>query len=100
MAMKKNRDLVLGKTIWMVRDVREKDKYQRLLRFVFVDNIFVNFELVKQGMANSAGLSAGYFLSGFFQEKRSLKPIRLLSELKRTPGHLWGFCPHPLQFFD
>jgi micrococcal nuclease len=50
-AMEKNRDLVLGKTIWMVRDVRDKDKYQRLLRFVFVGNTFVNLALVQQGVA-------------------------------------------------
>lgn len=50
-AMETNRNLVLGKTIWMVRDVRDKDKYHRLLRFVFVGDLFVNLELVKQGVA-------------------------------------------------
>ena len=37
-----NRELVEGKTIWMVKDIREIDKYQRLLRFVFVGDTFVN----------------------------------------------------------
>jgi micrococcal nuclease len=46
-----NRDLVLGKVIWMVKDVRERDKYQRLLRFVFVGDTFVNYELVRLGVA-------------------------------------------------
>ncbi len=47
----KNFDLVMGKTIWMVKDVRDKDQYGRLLRFVFVGQKFVNLELVKQGAA-------------------------------------------------
>jgi len=46
-----NRELVQGKTIWMVKDIRERDKYQRLLRFVFVGNTFVNYELVRLGVA-------------------------------------------------
>lgn len=50
-ARRKNIDLVMGKTIWMVKDVREKDQYGRLLRFVFVDQVFVNLELVRQGAA-------------------------------------------------
>jgi len=47
----KNFNLVMGKTIWMVKDVRDKDQYGRLLRFVFVGQKFVNLELVKQGAA-------------------------------------------------
>lgn len=46
-----NRELVGGKTIIMVKDIREVDKYGRLLRFVFVDDYFVNAELVKRGAA-------------------------------------------------
>jgi micrococcal nuclease len=51
LARDRNDNLVYGKTIWMVRDVRDKDQYKRLLRFVFVDGIFVNLELVRQGVA-------------------------------------------------
>ena len=46
-----NRELVQGKTIWMIKDVREIDRYKRLLRFVFVGDIFVNYDLVRQGIA-------------------------------------------------
>jgi micrococcal nuclease len=46
-----NKELVKGKTIWMVKDVREKDKFQRLLRFVFVGDTFVNYELVRLDVA-------------------------------------------------
>lgn len=46
-----NRELLQGKMIWMVKDVRERDKYQRLLRFVFVGDTFVNYELIRLGVA-------------------------------------------------
>ena len=34
--------------------VSETDKYKRLLRYVYVDDIFINEELVKTGYANVA----------------------------------------------
>lgn len=46
-----NRDLVGGKQVLLVKDVSEVDQYNRLLRYVFVDNQFVNYELVKRGFA-------------------------------------------------
>ena len=46
-----NRELVDGKSIILVKDVSETDKYDRLLRYVMVENKFVNFELVRQGLA-------------------------------------------------
>lgn len=46
-----NQALVNGKKVLLVKDVSETDKYGRLLRYVFVGDIFVNHELVKQGCA-------------------------------------------------
>ena len=50
-ALQANRQLVEGKIVRLERDVSETDKHGRLLRYVFVDNMFVNAELVRQGMA-------------------------------------------------
>jgi len=50
-ATERNRQLVAGKTITMVRDVSETDKYDRLLRYVLADGEFVNYALVAQGYA-------------------------------------------------
>ena len=54
----KNKELVEGKTITLVRDVSDKDKYDRLLRYVYVDpsksseqTIFVNDYLITNGYA-------------------------------------------------
>lgn len=51
-----NRKLVLNKEIRMVKDVSDKDRYGRLLRYVYVkneqgDELFVNETLVKEGYA-------------------------------------------------
>ena len=46
-----NQELVLGKTALLFKDVSETDGYGRLLRYVVVDGLFVNYELVYQGYA-------------------------------------------------
>lgn len=48
-----NRSLVLGKKVRLQYDVQQKDRYGRILAYVFVDNMFVNLELVKNGFAVS-----------------------------------------------
>ena len=50
-AWQANRELVEGKIVHLERDVCEVDKYGRLLRYVYVGDIFVNAELVRQGLA-------------------------------------------------
>ena len=52
-AWQANRQLVEGKEVRLERDVSETDKYGRLLRYVYVDDIFVNAELVRQGLARA-----------------------------------------------
>jgi micrococcal nuclease len=48
-----NSNLVLGKMVTLVKDVSETDRYDRLLRYVFVGDTFVNYELVANGLAHS-----------------------------------------------
>jgi len=49
---KKLEELILGKEIILENDVNNKDGLNRLLRYIFVDNVFVNLEMVRQGFAN------------------------------------------------
>ena len=53
-AMHMNSVIVSGQQVTLVKDVSETDQYDRLLRYVFFGDIFVNYELVKQGFANAA----------------------------------------------
>jgi len=50
-ATRLNRQLVGGETVRLEKDISETDRYGRLLRYVYVDDIFVNAELVRQGLA-------------------------------------------------
>jgi len=52
-ATQANIDLVLGKTVRLVKDKSDTDRYGRLLRYLFVDDIFVNKVLVEQGHAEA-----------------------------------------------
>ena len=52
-AWQANRRLVEGKEVRLELDVSATDKYGRLLRYVYVDNIFVNAELVRLGLAEA-----------------------------------------------
>lgn len=53
-ASAKNKELVDGKTVRLEKDVSETDKYGRLLRYVYVGDLFVNAELVRLGYAQVA----------------------------------------------
>ena len=49
--LRKNRQLVKDKSVYLEKDVSETDKYGRLLRYVYVDGVMVNAVLVEEGYA-------------------------------------------------
>jgi len=50
-AKQANKRLVEGKKVKLEKDISDQDKYGRELRYVDVDDTFVNAELVRQGYA-------------------------------------------------
>ena len=50
-AKEENKKLVLGKIVKLEKDITETDKYGRLLRYVYVNSLFINDYLVKNGFA-------------------------------------------------
>lgn len=44
--------MVLGKEVILEKDISEADRYGRLLRYVYVEDLFVNLEMVGKGFAN------------------------------------------------
>ncbi len=68
-ATTRNKELVLGKNVTLVKDVRETDRYSRLLRFVFVGDTLVNYELVREGYAQAKPYTPTSRVKG-----RSMKP--------------------------
>ena len=52
-----NKNLVDGKVVELEKDVSETDRYGRLLRYVYVGDMFVNAELVALGVCSSGDIS-------------------------------------------
>ncbi len=50
-AKRTNIELVQGKEVRLQKDVSEKDRHGRLLCYVFINEMFVNAEMVRRGYA-------------------------------------------------
>ena len=48
-----NRRLVEGRDVLLVRDTSDRDRFGRLLRYVYADGILVNAEIVREGHARA-----------------------------------------------
>lgn len=81
-ASAKNKELVQGKTVKLEKDVSEADRYQRLLRYVWVDEVMVNAELVRLGYAQVATYPPDVKYQGLF--------LKLQKEAKEAQRGLWG----------
>ncbi len=64
----KNRlqELVLDKEVLLYKDKSHRDKYGRLVRFAYVDGIFVNLVLVEEGFAFAFEFEPDTSMSGLF----------------------------------
>lgn len=83
-ARDKNRSIVEGKTIRMKKDVSDMDKYGRLLRYVWVDSLFVNEFLVREGYALPATFPPDIMYSRLFQIRSQ--------EAREEHKGLWNMC--------
>jgi micrococcal nuclease len=81
-AAEANRRLVEGWTVWLEFDVQRRDQDGRLLAYVYVGDLMVNAELVRQGYAQVATLPPNVKYQDLF-----LKLQREAQEAKRA---LWG----------
>ncbi len=50
-AKQKLAGLIESKIVYLEKDVEDKDKYGRLLRYIYLGNYFINLEMVKTGFA-------------------------------------------------
>jgi micrococcal nuclease len=67
-ATARDKELVAGKTVTLVKDVSETDRYRRLLRFVFVGDVLVNYELVREGYAKATPYKPDVSCEGLFND--------------------------------
>src|SRR3989339_1183298 len=83
-ASKKNKELVEGKLVRLEKDITDLDKYKRLLRYVWLDDILINLELVKQGFA----YSYSYPPDIKYQEQF----VKAQQEAREAKRGLWNAC--------
>ena len=83
-----NERLVLGKEVRLLKDVRDRDIYGRLLRYVYVagssTEIFVNEKLVEDGFAKVAAYPPDVKFKDEFAE--------LQKNAKENKRGLWSAC--------
>ncbi len=84
-AFNKNKELVEGKMAQLEKDITERDKYGRLLRYVWVGDVFINLELIKQGFAYSYSYPPDIKYQDLF--------IKAQQEAREAKRGLWGTCP-------
>ena len=63
-----NRTLVEGRVVWLYPDVSERNEEGHLLRYVFVDNVFVNYEVLRLGYAAAVDVPPDTSCSMLFVE--------------------------------
>jgi len=88
-ASNENKSLVEGKTVILQKDISETDKYNRLLRYVFLpldENkvLFVNDYLVREGLANVSTYPPDVKYDQQFLEAQR--------QAKENGAGLWGRC--------
>lgn len=84
-ASKKNKELVEGKSVRLEKDITNRDKYNRFLRYVWIGDTFVNLELVQQGFAQSYS-----YPPDIKYQDRFVAAQKVARESKIG---LWGACP-------
>lgn len=83
-ASKKNKELVEGKMVRLEKDVTDRDKYNRLLRYIYVGDTFINLELVRQGFAYSYSYPPDIKYQDQF--------VKAQQEAREAKRGLWGAC--------
>ena len=85
-----NEQLVLSRDLRFETDVTNKDQYGRLLRYVFAENVFVNAELVRQGLAL-------VYSAGKFPDQKYHETLREAAEEAANAGRgIWSMgLSHP-----
>ena len=61
-------ELAVGKSLVLERDASERDKYGRLVRFVYANGLFVNLAMVEEGLAEAFAFEPDTSRAAEFEE--------------------------------
>jgi micrococcal nuclease len=85
-----NAQLVGSQRVTLVKDISETDKYGRLLRYVFINDLFVNDNLVKNGFAKAFPYGADLRFAEKFQESENFARTSNLGLWQECAGNIAG----------
>ena len=90
-ASQKNKSLVEGKTVYLEKDISNTDKYNRLLRYVYLPNEKNNNEVI---MVNELLIEAGYAQVVTYPPDAKYKDrfLKLQRQAQDDKVGLWGNC--------
>jgi micrococcal nuclease len=80
----KNTELVLGKYVRLEKDKSETDRYGRLLRYVYIEDVFINELLVKEGYAKAVAYKP--------DTKFQIQLHKADLEARNNKKGMWGEC--------
>jgi micrococcal nuclease len=80
-----NRGLVEGKRVTLVADAEDRDKYGRLLRYVFIDDQFINLTLAEEGFATQLTIPPNVAHADEFKAA--------VTAAREQGRGLWSGCP-------
>jgi micrococcal nuclease len=83
-ATARNTELVAGAQVALISDTEDRDKYDRLLRYVYVDEVFVNELLVAEGYATTLRIEPNTTEATTLQQAEDTARAQALG--------LWGAC--------
>ena len=108
----RNVELVLGKSITLIKDVSETDVDGELLQYAIVNAMFVNHELVEQGNAKTAHWPPAACIPTFQEAEQNASASKLWLWMHVQPtivgapptssgggGGVVGIAIHPIQQF-
>ena len=79
-----NRRLVEGRAIELLPGPQERDEFGRLLRYVFAEGVFVNAELVREGLAHAQSFHA--------EERFAQVLVQLEVGARNANRGSWQYC--------
>ena len=83
-ATDKNKELVAGTVVTLVPDAENRDKYRRLLRYVYVDDVFVNAVLLTEGYAETLSIKPNV--------KHAKEFLQLKKNASQNKKGMWEAC--------
>ncbi|MEM5872407.1 MAG: thermonuclease family protein [Candidatus Aenigmatarchaeota archaeon] len=80
-AKEKLKELIKDKIVRLEKDFKERDEYGRLLRYVYVDGLFVNAEMIRLGLAKFEEIEPNIKYSDLF--------LNLESKARKAKRCIW-----------